>query len=67
MPNAPHAVAKKKKRAVRKIVPRLGPPTNVRPAGAHGDESLYDRKKERADLRRELAEDGAPLAGDRED
>jgi hypothetical protein len=41
-------------------VPRLGPPTNLRPAGAHDDETSYDRNKEKAALRREIAESGFP-------
>jgi len=39
------------------LVPRLGPATNLRPAGAHDDKKHYDRKKIKAVLRRE-AEDG---------
>jgi hypothetical protein len=39
------------------LVPRLGPATNLRPAGAHDDKKLYDRKKIKAVLRRQ-AEDG---------
>jgi len=39
------------------LVPRLGPATNLRPAGAHEDKKHYDRKKIKAVLRRE-AEDG---------
>jgi hypothetical protein len=50
-------MAKRKKRRAPKIVPRLGPATNLRPAGAHKDEKTYDRKKNKATLRRE-AEDG---------
>jgi hypothetical protein len=36
---------------------RLGPASNLRPAGAHDDKKLYDRKKIKAVLRRET-EDG---------
>jgi hypothetical protein len=47
----------KRRRKKAKVVPRLGPPTNLRPAGAHEDETVYDRKREKAALRRE-AESG---------
>jgi hypothetical protein len=53
-------MAKKKRRKPPIIVPRLGPPTNLRPAGAHDDETSYDRNKEKAALRREIAESGFP-------
>ena len=56
---------KKKGRATPKIVPPRGPAVNLRPAGAHEDETAYDRKKAKAVLRRELAEDGFPLSGDK--
>jgi hypothetical protein len=36
---------KKKKKPKKKIVPRLGPPTNLRPAGAHEDKAAYKRRK----------------------
>lgn len=39
------------------LVPRLGPATNLRPAGAHENKKLYDRKKIKAVLRRQT-EDG---------
>ncbi len=54
-------MGKKKGSTPPKIVPRRGPPSNLRPAGAHDDETAYDRKKEKAVLRRDLAEDGFPL------
>jgi hypothetical protein len=40
------------------IVPRRGPATNLRPAGAHETPVRYDRKREKAALRREQAESG---------
>jgi hypothetical protein len=43
-------MARKKRR---KLVPRLGPAVNLRPAGAHESKKLYDRKKIKAALRRE--------------
>jgi hypothetical protein len=52
-------MAKKKRRPVLLVPPR-GPATNLRPAGAHDDETVYDRKKEKAALRREIAESGFP-------
>lgn len=55
-------MAKKKRRPVLLVPPR-GPATNLRPAGAHDDETVYDRKKEKAALRREIAESGFPLPG----
>jgi hypothetical protein len=55
-------MAKKKRRPVLLVPPR-GPATNLRPAGAHDDETVYDRKKEKAALRREIAEGGFPLPG----
>jgi hypothetical protein len=51
-------MGKKKQRPVPKLVPPRGPATNLRPAGAHDDETAYDRKKEKAALRREIAESG---------
>lgn len=48
-------MAKKKGRKP-KLVPRLGPATNLRPAGAHESEKRYDRKKEKIALRQEIAE-----------
>lgn len=46
----------KKKRRKANIVPPLGPPTNVRPAGAHKSRKLYDRNKMKAIFRKD--EDG---------
>ena len=39
-----------------KLVPRLGPPTNLRPAGAHEALTLYNRKRKKRELRDEVAE-----------
>ncbi|HVS45468.1 MAG TPA: hypothetical protein VMS32_02265, partial [Verrucomicrobiae bacterium] len=47
----------KRRRAELVLVPRLGPASNLRPAGAHQDQKLYDRNKIKAVLRRE-AENG---------
>lgn len=46
----------KKKRRKAKIVPPMGPATNVRPAGAHKSKKLYDRNKMKAIFRK--GEDG---------
>jgi hypothetical protein len=46
-------MAKKKRKVAPKVVPRLGPATNLRPAGAHESAKLYDRKKLKAALRRD--------------
>jgi len=51
-------MAKKRRRKLRAIVPRLGPPTNLRPAGAHESPKHYNRNKMKAALRRENAESG---------
>jgi hypothetical protein len=53
---------KKAKRPALPLVAPRGPATNLRPAGPHDDETAYDRKKEKAALRRELAESGFPLS-----
>ena len=45
----------KKKRRKLKLVPRLGPPTNLRPAGAHEVLTRYSRKRKKAELRAELS------------
>jgi hypothetical protein len=50
-------MAKRKRRRTPKLVPRLGPASNLRPAGAHKNKKLYDRNKIKAVLRRE-AESG---------
>lgn len=49
-----------KKRRKRVLVPRLGPPVNLRPAGAHESLKHYNRKRQKAALRRE-AESGFPF------
>ena len=36
-------------------MPRLGPPLNLRPAGAHDVLTQYNRKRKKAELREELA------------
>jgi hypothetical protein len=46
-----------KKRRKAKLMPRLGPPENLRPAGAHESKKRYNRKRQRAVLNRE-DEDG---------
>jgi hypothetical protein len=46
-------MAKKKRKVAAKVVPRLGPATNLRPAGAHESAKLYDRKKLKAALHRD--------------
>lgn len=46
-----------KKRRKAKLMPRLGPPQNLRPAGAHESKKRYDRKRQKTALRRE-DEDG---------
>jgi hypothetical protein len=48
-------MAKKKRRKV-KVVPRLGPPTNLRPAGAHETLTRYNRKRKKKELQAELGE-----------
>lgn len=47
----------KKRRQKPQVVPRLGPPENLRPAGAHESLKRYNRKRLKAALRRE-AESG---------
>ena len=48
-----------RKRRKIKLVPRLGPATNLRPAGAHDSIKLYNRKRAKAALRKD-AESGFP-------
>jgi len=43
--------AKKKKAAAKVIVPRAGPPTNIRPGGFHADQRLEKRAEIKAELR----------------
>lgn len=49
-------MAKKKRRFSAQLVPRLGPPTNLRPGGVHESNTRYKRSKEKIALRREIAE-----------
>jgi hypothetical protein len=53
----------KRKRRKPGVVPRLGPATNLRPAGAHESLKLYNRRRMKAALRRE-AESGFPFETD---
>ncbi|HEY8298808.1 MAG TPA: hypothetical protein VIG32_12405 [Candidatus Baltobacteraceae bacterium] len=50
----------KRKKRLRGIVPPLGPPTNLRPAGAMESKKLYRRHRIKAALRNE---DGFRLSG----
>jgi hypothetical protein len=45
-------MAKKRRRKIA-LMPRLGPPTNLRPAGAHDTLKRYNRKRIKAALLRE--------------
>ena len=44
------------------LMPRLGPPTNLRPAGAHETLKRYNRKRTKAALLRE-AQSGFEFSG----
>ena len=46
-------MANKKKRRKAALMPRLGPPTNLRPAGAHESLRRYNRKRTKAALLRD--------------
>lgn len=46
-------MAKKRRRTRALLMPRLGPPTNLRPAGAHETLKRYNRKRTKAALLRE--------------
>jgi hypothetical protein len=46
-----------KKRKKKALMPRLGPPQNLRPAGAHEPKTVYNRKRMKAALKR-YDEDG---------
>jgi hypothetical protein len=46
----------KKKRRVVALVPRMGPPQNLRPAGAHRDRRDDDRRIVKLELRKFEAE-----------
>jgi hypothetical protein len=49
----------KKKRRKAILMPPRGPATNLRPAGAHEPLTLYNRKRQKAALRREGREESA--------
>ena len=49
---------KKRRKKPPQLVPRLGPPTNLRPAGAHESVKRYNRKKLKAALIQEEDESG---------
>ena len=46
----------KKKRRKLRLTPPLGPPENLRPAGAHESQTAYRRNKMKAALRKALNE-----------
>jgi hypothetical protein len=50
-------VTKRRRRKKSQVVPRLGPPKNLRPAGAHESPKLYNRKRVKDRLRREGEEE----------
>lgn len=50
----------RKRRKKAALMPRLGPPQNLRPAGAHESKKHYNRKRNKAALRR-YDEDGFSL------
>lgn len=52
---------RKRRRKPPALVPRRGPATNLRPAGAHESLKRYNRKKNKTALRQELAEGGFPF------
>lgn len=54
-------MAKKKRVRPSHLVPRLGPASNLRPAGAHESLKIYNRNRMKAALRRD-AESGFPFA-----
>ena len=49
-----------RKKLKKKLVPRLGPATNLRPAGAHESMKLYNRKRAKAAFRKD-PEGGVPV------
>ncbi len=53
--------AKKRRRKKPKTVPRLGPATNLRPAGPHESLKRYNRKRSKAEHRDENAAEPDPL------
>jgi hypothetical protein len=48
---------KRRKRKAAKLVPRLGPATNLRPGGAHESRKRYNRKRLKIALQQELEGD----------
>jgi hypothetical protein len=50
-------MSKKKKRRKAALMPRRGPATNLRPAGTHESLVQYNRKRQKAATRREVAQD----------
>ncbi len=48
----------KRKRRKPKLVPRLGPAQNLRPAGAHESRKLYNRKRRHKAALEDYVEDG---------
>lgn len=47
---------RRRRRRPPKLVPRRGPPTNLRPGGAHESIKRYNRKRLKETLREELTE-----------
>ena len=47
---------RKRKRRKKAVVAPLGPPTNLRPAGAHRDKKKYNRRRSKAEVVDEAAE-----------
>jgi len=50
--------SRRRRRKPPALVPRRGPATNLRPAGAHESLKRFNRKKAKSALRQELAEGG---------
>jgi hypothetical protein len=48
------AVTRKRRRRKAALVPRIGPATNLRPAGAHESAKRYNRKKLKLALKKDL-------------
>ena len=46
-----------KKKRKPKLTPPLGPPQNLRPAGAHESKKRYDRKRDKPVAEREIDDD----------
>ena len=53
-----------RKKLKKKLVPRLGPATNLRPAGAHESMKLYNRKRAKAAFRKNAEGGFAPFETD---